>query len=177
MQQYEHGNMRVVRRRLEHTSMDRALIDFVNANLERLAHKIKTMLDSLSETQLLIQEIHKQVDILEEIIATLGQLKYDQMLSKSSFGRIWNTKYPHVALKETSEFSKCTLCSSLKAKLEAKPSLEERARLLNEQEIHMKQQKSCRSLYYTWHTFSKTQPQKNVCIIHDKMDQKKTTIP
>ena len=41
----------------------------------------------------------------------------------------------------------------------------------------MKQQKSCRSLYYTWHTFLETQPQKYVCIIHDKMDQKKTAIP
>ena len=41
----------------------------------------------------------------------------------------------------------------------------------------MKQQKSCRSLYYTWRTFSKTQPQKYVCIIHDKMDQKKIAIP
>ena len=41
----------------------------------------------------------------------------------------------------------------------------------------MAQQKSCRSLYYAWRTFSETQPQKYICIIHDKMDQKKTAIP
>ena len=120
--------------------------------------------------------IYKQVDILNEINATLEQLGHEKMLSKSSFNRIWNKEYPQVYLTKTSEFSKCTLCSSLKEKLEAKPSLEERARLLNEREIHMKQQKSCRSLYDTWHTFSKTQPQKYVCIIHDKMDQKKIAI-
>ena len=69
------------------------------------------------------------------------------------------------------------MCSGFKAKLEAKPSLEERERIINERNIHMNQQQSCKSLYYAWRIFFETQPQKYVCIIHDKMDQKKTTIP
>lgn len=32
-------------------------------------------------------------------------------------------------------------------------------------------------MYYAWRTYSELQPQKYVCIIHDKMDQKKTAIP
>ena len=82
-----------------------------------------------------------------------------------------------MSLTKTSEFSKCTLCSGFKAKLEAKPSLEERASILNERDIHMNQQQSFRSLYYAWRIFFETQPQKYVCIIHDEMDLKKTAIP
>lgn len=116
------------------------------------------------------------MDISSEINTTLDLMGYEKRLSKSSFGRIWNKEYPHVSLTKTSEFSKCNLCSSLKARLEAKPSLQERVMLLKEREVHMAQQKTCRNLYYAWRTFSKTQPQKYVCIIHDKMDQKKIAI-
>ena len=123
--------------------MARALLrDFVDNNAEPMPHKSRTMLDGSRETRLVIPAIFKQVDILGEINTTLDQMGYEKRLSKASFGRIWNKEYPQVSLKKTSEFSKCTLCSSLKAKLEAKPSLEERARLLNEQEIHMKKKQS-----------------------------------
>ena len=176
--QYMHGNTGVLRRGLEHTSRARSLLDeFVNMNSEPAPHKSRTMLDGSRETRLSIPSVFKQVDILNEINTTLEQLGYEKKLSTSSFGRIWNKEYPQVSLTKASEFSKCTLCSALKAKLEAKPSLEERARLLNERGIHMQQQLSCRSLYYAWRTFSETQPAKYVCIIHDKMDQKKTAIP
>lgn len=178
MSQYMHGNTGVLRRGLQHTSMARALLDeFVDMNSEPAPHKSRTMLNGWRETQMWIPSIFKQVDILCKINTTLDLLGYEKRLSKSSFGRIWNKEYPQVSLTKTSEFSKCTLCSSLKASLEGKPSLEERARLLNEREIHMQHQLSCRSLYYAWRTFSKTQPQKYVCIIHDKMDQKKIAIP
>lgn len=82
-----------------------------------------------------------------------------------------------MALTKISELSKCSLCSSLKARLAAKPSLQERARIIEERKIHMRQQQSCRSLYYAWRTYSELQPQKYVCIIHDKVDQKKVAIP
>ena len=178
MCQYLHGNTGVLRRGLQHTSDARALLDeFVNMNSEPAPHKSRTMLDGSRETRLSIPSIYKQVDILNEINATLEQLGHEKRLSKSSFNRIWNKEYPQVSLTKSSEFSKCTLCSGFKAKLEAKPGLEERARILNERDIHMSQQQSCRSLYYAWRIFSKTQPQKYVCIIHDKMDQKKTAIP
>ena len=117
------------------------------------------------------------MDILGEISTTLDQMGYAKKLSKASFGRIWNKEYPHVALTKTSEFSKCNFCSSIKARIEAKPNLQERAKILKEKEIHMKQVSSCRNLYYSWCTFFETQPKKYLCIIHDKMEQNKTAIP
>ena len=126
--QYLHGNTRVLRRGLQHTNKARAILDeFLNMNFEPTPHKIRTMLDGSRETRLSIPSIFKQVDILNEINATLEQLGHDKMLSKSYFNRIWNKEFPQVSLTKTSEFSKCTLCSGFKAKLEAKPSLEERA--------------------------------------------------
>ena len=178
VRQYMHGNTCTLRRGLQHTSLARALLnEFVENNSEKMPHRSRTLLDGSRETQLVIPSTYKQVDILCEINTTLDQMGYEKKLSQSSFGRIWNKEYPHVSLTKTSEFSKCNVCSSIKARLEAKPSLEERALLLREREVHMAQQKSCRSLYYAWRTYSETQPQKYVCIIHDKMDQKKTAIP
>ena len=34
-----------------------------------------------------------------------------------------------------------------------------------------------RNFYYAWRTYSELYPSKYLCIIHDKMDQKKTCIP
>ena len=176
--QYVHGNTCTLRRGLQHTSLARALLnEFVENNSEKMPHRSRTMLDGSRETQLVIPSTYKQVDILSEINSIIEQMGYGKKLSQSSFSRIWNKEYPHVTLTKTSEFSKCNFCSSIKARLEAKPTLEERAMLLRERDIHMAQQQSCRSLYYAWRIFSETQPEKYVCIIHDKMDQKKTAIP
>ena len=97
------------------------------------------MLNGSRETQLVIPVTYKQVDILSEINTALDQMGYKKRLSKSYFGRIWNKEYPHVSLENTSEFSKCNLCSSLKSRLEAKPTLQERVMLLKEREVHMAQ--------------------------------------
>ena len=124
VRQHVHGNKGIMRRSLEHTGLARALLqDFVDNNSERMPNKSRTMLDGSRETQLVIPETYKQVDILDDINTTLGQLGYERKLSKSSFGRIWNEEFPQVSLTKTSEFSKCSLCSSLKARLAAKPSL------------------------------------------------------
>ena len=36
---------------------------------------------------------------------------------------------------------------------------------------------TCQNVYYAWRTYSELYPTKYQCIIHDKMDQKKTCIP
>ena len=139
VRQYVHGNTSILRRDLVHTSLARALLnEFVDSNLDRMPHKSRTMLDGSRETQLVIPTTYKHMDILSEINTTLDQMGYEKRLSKSSFGRMWNKEYPHVSLTKTSEFSKCNLCSSLKARIEAKPNLQERAIILKEKEIHMK---------------------------------------
>ena len=115
VRQHVHGNKGIMRRSLEHTGLARALLqDFVENNSERMPNKSRTMLDGSRETQLVIPETYKQVGILDDINTPLGQLGYQKKLSKSSFGRIWNEKFPQVSLTKTSEFSKYSLCSSLK---------------------------------------------------------------
>ena len=87
--QYVHGNTGVLRRGLQHTSEARALLDeFVSMKSKPAPHKSRTMLDGSRETRLSIPSIFKQVDILNEINATLEQLGHEKMISKSSFGRI-----------------------------------------------------------------------------------------
>ena len=98
-------------------------------------------------------------------------------MSSSSFNRIWNTEFKHVTLSKTSEFSKCSICTGIKAQLSGTKVQEERDRLMEERRKHMLQQQSCRNLYYTWRRFSQMIPKKYLCIIHDKMDQKKTAMP
>ena len=41
----------------------------------------------------------------------------------------------------------------------------------------MLRQMTCRNVYYAWRTYSELYPTKYLCIIHDKMDQKKTSLP
>ena len=91
--------------------------------------KRRAMLDGSRETQLVIPKTYKQVDILDDMNITLDQLGYEKKMLKSSFGRIWSKESPHVALIKKCKLSKCSLCSSLKARLESKPSLQERARI------------------------------------------------
>ena len=172
-----HGNMGLIRKGRDHTEMGRAIIQrFVENCSERMPHKSRTMQDGTRETLLVIPDMYKQVDILHEVNVSLKELNYQQM-SSSTFNRIWNTDFKHVTLSKTSEFSKCSTCSRIKAQLGSTKDQEERENLMEERRFHMLQQQSCRNVYYTWRTYSQMQPQKYLCIIHDKMDQKKTAIP
>ena len=101
VRQHVHGNTGIMRRSLEHIGMARALLqDFVDNNFERMPNKSRTMLDGSRETQLVIPKTYKQVDILDDINTTLGQLGYEKKLSKSSFGRIWNEVFPRISLNK-----------------------------------------------------------------------------
>ena len=172
-----HGNKGAIRAAWDHTQMGRAILrDFVEKNAEQMPHKSRTMQDGSRETQLVIPDVYKQVDIWEEVNATLEAVGCKQM-SLSTFNRIWNTEFKHVTLAKTSEFSKCSICSEIKDQLAATKCLEERNVLLRKRRSHMLQQQSCRNIYYGWRLASVLNPEKNLCIIHDKMDQQKTAIP
>ncbi len=157
--------------------MGRALIrSFVETNSERMPHKSRTMGDGTRETLLVIPSTYKQIDILDDVNKTLERLNYKPM-SNTTFNRIWNTEFANVTLSKTSDFSKCVVCSRIKSQLESTKDDEMIEQLKEERRIHMMQQQSCRNVYYTWRKFSHMQQDKYLCIIHDKMDQKKTAIP
>ena len=172
-----HGNEGVIRKGREHTEMGRAMIrSFVETNSERMPHKSRTMGDGTRETLLVIPSTYKQIDILHDVNKTLERLNYNPM-SSTTFNRIWNTEFANVTLSKTSDFSKCVVCSRIKSQLESTKDDEMIEQLKEERRIHMMQQQSCRNVYYTWRKFSHMQRDKYLCIIHDKMDQKKTAIP
>ncbi len=172
-----HGNKGAIRAAWDHTQMGRAILrEFVEKNAEQMPHKSRTMQDGSRETQLVIPDVYKQIDIWTEVNGTLEQLGCKKM-SMSTFNRIWNTEFKHVSLTKTSEFSKCAICSEIKEQLAATKCLQERNVLLRKRRCHMLQQQSCRNVYYGWRLASQLNPQKNLCIIHDKMDQQKTAIP
>ena len=172
-----HGNTAIIRKSHEHIEMGKAYIqEFIDKNAERMPHKSRTSAYGGRETQLVLPSMYKQVDILREVNATLASLGYST-LSQPTFSRLWNTTFKIVSLSKTSTFSKCDTCTAIKLKLESTKVQEERAKLFILRRKHMLQQMTCRNVYYAWRTYSELYPTKYLCIIHDKMDQKKTCIP
>ena len=100
-----------------------------------------------------------------------------KLMSSSTFNRIWNTEFKHVILSKMSEFSKCSICTGIKAQLSGTKVQEKQDKLMEERRKHLLQQQSYRNVYYAWRRSSQMSPKKYLCIIHDKMDHKKTTIP
>lgn len=65
---FMHGNLGVMGKARNHIEMDKAIIhDFVENNSERMPYKCRTLVDGSRETQLVIPEIYRQIDILHEV--------------------------------------------------------------------------------------------------------------
>lgn len=80
-----HGNKGAIRAAWDHTQMGRAILrDFIEKNAEQMPHKSRTMQYGSTETQLVIPDVYKQIDIWEEVNATLDAIGCKQM-SLSTF--------------------------------------------------------------------------------------------
>ncbi|KAG0594344.1 hypothetical protein M758_UG068900 [Ceratodon purpureus] len=73
-----------------------------------------------------------------------------------------------------SNFSKCTESDFL---VEPIAKFLEWQSLIQDRNRHLNYQRACRNIYYGWTTLSIQSPTEFLCIIHDKMDKSKTTIP
>ncbi len=75
-------------------------------------------------------------------------------------------------------FAKCNMCKSLKDLIS---KLGRNNIDVKEYELklrkHLLHQKSCKSLYHTWRSESMQSKDEFLCVIHDKMDHVKTTLP
>ena len=155
-----HGNMGMLQKGRNHIEMGRALIQsFIDNSTKRMLHKCRTMEDGTRENLLVVPNTYKQVDILHDVNKTLDGLNYKPM-SSTTFNKIWNTEFKHVTLSKTSEFSKCSICSRIKAQLESTKNEDIIMQLKDDLRVHMKQQQSCRNVYYTWRKFSEMQRDK-----------------
>lgn len=169
-----HGNSGIIRKGMTHVEMAKSIIQgFIDNNADQMPHRSRTTMHGARETQRVLPTMYKQVDILREVNDTLVSLEY-RPLSQPSFSRLWNTEFKTVSLSKTSTFSKCDICTAIKVKLESTKNQEEHARYMAQRRAHMLQQMSCRNLYYAWRSSSEMNPNRYLCIIHDKMDQSKT---
>ena len=75
-------------------------------------------------------------------------------------------------------FSKCSKCDFLQDCISKYPrDCDEWATLVNDKTKHINYQNACRGLYHGWSSNSVDSPMEFLCIIHDKMDHTKSTIP
>lgn len=111
-----------------------------------------------------------KVDILQDVNKTLDNLNYKPM-SSITFNKIWNIEYKHATLSKTSELSKCSIYSRIKAQLESTKDEDIIMQLKEDLRVHMKQQQSCRNVYYTWRKFLEMQRDKYLCIMCEILDR------
>ncbi|KAL3679368.1 hypothetical protein R1sor_022324 [Riccia sorocarpa] len=98
-------------------------------------------------------------------------------ISKSSFYKQWTDNFKNFRFHQKGAFAKCDTCVELKLKLMEERRPEARRPIQEERNKHMTEQMSRRNVYYAKRTLAKTQPERYLCLIHDKIDQNKTNIP
>lgn len=77
-----------------------------------------------------------------------------------------------------SDFLKCTKCDFLVEFIAKYPrECDKWQVLVEDKNRHLNYQRACRNIYGGWSMQSVQNPSKFLCIIHDKMDTTKTTIP
>jgi hypothetical protein len=99
----------------------------------------------------------------------------------TQFVMSWLRKKHHFNVdvqKKGSTFANCTICESLKDLISKVGKNNVSA---NKHELklkrHNKHQESCKCFYHGWKTKSVQSKEEFLCIIHDKMDHSKTTLP
>ena len=100
-------------------------------------------------------------------------------ISQPTMSRIWKEHFNNVAIKPVGGlFTKCTECDMLQQYISRVPRGSPQYVLFVNQRIHyLQHQASCRRIYHSWREKSKCNKGEILCIIHDKMDTAKTTIP
>ncbi len=99
----------------------------------------------------------------------------------SQFAMSWLRKKHHLNVdvqKKGFTFAKCIVCESLKdLVLKVGKSSASEKEVQMKLKRHNKHQKNCRALYQSWKRKSVWLKEEFLCVIHDKMDHSKTTIP
>jgi len=100
-------------------------------------------------------------------------------ISQFAMNRLKKRHHLNVDVKKRGYvFAKCIVCKSLKdliSKLEKNNSDARKYELKLKK--HLLHQESCRSLYHTWKSKPVQSKDEFLCVIHDKMDHAKTTLP
>ena len=100
-------------------------------------------------------------------------------VSQSNISSIRKRSFKNVEIKRVGcNFSKCSECDFLKEFIARTPrGTEEWQTLVEDLQTHLRYQSGCRKLYHSWRNEACVSPTEFLCIIHDKMDTKKTALP
>lgn len=150
---------------------------FVETCSEQQPHKTRLLEDGTRDTQRVLPSMYTKGAILEDVNRELQSNGY-RKLSQFRFSRLWSNRFRDVSIGKYSSFSKCDECTAIKmALLKNSCIAQERETLVRRRLDHNIEQRSCRTAYYHNRILSMERLDSYLCIIHDKMDQKKTCLP
>ncbi|XP_060568789.1 uncharacterized protein LOC132727367, partial [Ruditapes philippinarum] len=98
-------------------------------------------------------------------------------VSRSQFYTTWKQHFPHVKIKKTNSFTKCTICTTLERQIAKTTSVETRSLYRQQKEAHNRRQMMERKYYYSKREESRKSPGQYMSLIIDGMDQAKTNLP
>ncbi|XP_060583861.1 uncharacterized protein LOC132740023 [Ruditapes philippinarum] len=98
-------------------------------------------------------------------------------VSKSTFFDMWAKHFPHIKIKKTTAFTKCSICGLLERQMQNTLIPEERALIRHKRKIHNDRQMKERIYYHCKREQSRVEPMKYLSLIIDGMDQSKTNLP
>ncbi|XP_061164113.1 uncharacterized protein LOC133195610 [Saccostrea echinata] len=98
-------------------------------------------------------------------------------VSLQTFLNIWNEHFPHVKIKQSNLFTRCTTCDKLDRELHKQLNPEKKKEIFIKKQEHLHRQMKEKSAYYRRKTVSRRRPDRYISLIIDGMDQSKTNIP
>ncbi|KAL3698901.1 hypothetical protein R1sor_012977 [Riccia sorocarpa] len=143
---------------------------------EPMPHMQCTLADGSTDIVQMLPSCYTRKSIMRELNAKIASIG-GSGISKSLFYASWASDYKNYKIHKRGVFAKCDTCIKLKLQLMEERRPDFRRPIEEERNEHMREQMSRRSVYYAKQALAKAQPERYLCIIHDKMDQAKTNIP
>ncbi|KAL3695807.1 hypothetical protein R1sor_009883 [Riccia sorocarpa] len=171
-----HGNQRRPKPRGNSIEADVVLRQLLGQLAEPMPHMQYIQADGSPGILYMLPSCYNKLSIMNELNLKLKSLG-GKGISKSSFYKQWTDNFENFRFHQKGAFAKCDTCVELKLKLMEERRPEARRPIEEERNKHMTEQMSRRNVYYAKRTLAKTQPERYLCLIHDKMDQNKTNIP
>jgi hypothetical protein len=150
--------------------------DLFNKCAEPMPHLHRATQDGGNKIVFRIPMSYDRKDVYVEVSKSL-QLKGMKVPTLGTFYKLLRENFANYQFVKASIFAKCEVCTTIKEKLRGEKRQEEIQIVKAQRDKHMLEQQSRRSMYYAARNAAKSEPDKFLSIIHDKMDQAKTGIP
>ncbi|KAL3680123.1 hypothetical protein R1sor_023079 [Riccia sorocarpa] len=171
-----HGNKARLKPRGSTVQAHAVLGQLLTELAEPMPHMQRTLEDGSLVIVYMLPSCYTKKSIMEEVNCKIDSIGGEK-ISKSLFYRHWKASCRNYKFHKRGAFAKCDTCVTLKLKLMEERRPDFRRPIEEERNKHMSEQMSRRNVYYAKKALAKAQPEKYLCLIHDKMDQNKTNIP